>query len=103
MDRREIATIFRERLEEVIAQSGLNRSAYATHIGLDRSTLAQLLTPDNVRLPRADTGPGEMRELKRPVSWTDTSFSVLGSLFLHLAVLFNIICQLLIRHAVVMI
>ncbi|MGF1608550.1 MAG: helix-turn-helix domain-containing protein, partial [Kiloniellales bacterium] len=55
MDRRETVEVFRERLGEVIARSGLTRSAFASQIGLDRSTLSQLLASENVRLPRADT------------------------------------------------
>ncbi len=55
MDRRETVEIFRDRLGEVIERSGLTRSAFAAQLGLDRSTLSQLLSGDNVRLPRADT------------------------------------------------
>ena len=55
MDRRETVEVFRERLGDVIEQSGLTRSGFAAQLGLDRSTLSQLLSPDNVRLPRADT------------------------------------------------
>ena len=39
----------------MITQSGLNRSSFATSISVDRSTLSQLLSPENMRLPRADT------------------------------------------------
>ena len=55
MNRRETVEAFRERLAEVIERSGLTRSGFAERIGLDRSTLSQLLSPENVRLPRADT------------------------------------------------
>ena len=55
MDRRETVETFRERLMEVIRRSGLTRSAFAERIGLDRSTLSQLMSKENVRLPRADT------------------------------------------------
>jgi transcriptional regulator with XRE-family HTH domain len=55
MDRREIVRVFRERLGQVIATSGASRSAFAARVGLDRSTLSQLLAPDNERLPRAET------------------------------------------------
>ncbi len=51
----ERVTLFQDRLQQVIAKSGLNRSAFSTSISVDRSTLSQLLAPDNVRLPRADT------------------------------------------------
>ena len=55
MDRRETVQTFRERLGQVIQRSGLNRSAFAGRTGLDRSTLSQLLSEANDRLPRAET------------------------------------------------
>jgi transcriptional regulator with XRE-family HTH domain len=51
----ERVALFQDRLQQVIGQSGLNRSAFASSIRVDRSTLSQLLAADNVRLPRADT------------------------------------------------
>ena len=53
--KRETVQIFRDRLSQVIARSGLNRSAFAERAGLDRSTLSQLLSEANDRLPRAET------------------------------------------------
>ncbi|WP_299625359.1 helix-turn-helix domain-containing protein [Pelagibius sp.] len=55
MDRRLTVEIFRERLTEVIDRSGLSRSAFARKAGIDRSTLSQLLSETNDRLPRAET------------------------------------------------
>ena len=55
MDRRQTVETFRERLLEVIDRSGLSRSAFARKAGLDRSTLSQLLSDSNDRLPRAET------------------------------------------------
>ncbi|MFQ5774980.1 MAG: helix-turn-helix domain-containing protein [Kiloniellaceae bacterium] len=55
MDRRRTVEVFRERLSEVIARSGVSRAAFAARSGLDRSTLSQLLSPSNDRLPRAET------------------------------------------------
>lgn len=55
MEREETVEQFRLRLLEVLEQSGLNRAAFAQRIGLDRSTLTQLLSPENQRLPRAET------------------------------------------------
>ena len=55
MDRRETVEVFRRNLTEVIARSGLSRSAFAARLGLDRSTLSQLLSSANLRLPRAET------------------------------------------------
>lgn len=55
MKLQERVTLFQDRLQQVIARSGLNRSGFSSSIAVDRSTLSQLLAPDNVRLPRADT------------------------------------------------
>lgn len=55
MDRTETVELFRQRLTEVIERSGLSRSAFAAAVGLDRSTLSQLLADGNERLPRAET------------------------------------------------
>lgn len=55
MKLQERVTLFQDRLQQVITKSGLNRSAFSTSITVDRSTLSQLLAPDNLRLPRADT------------------------------------------------
>jgi transcriptional regulator with XRE-family HTH domain len=46
---------FRERLDEVVRRSGLNRSQFAEQAEVDRSTLSQLLSPTNRRLPRVET------------------------------------------------
>ncbi|MEO3430570.1 helix-turn-helix transcriptional regulator [Pelagibius sp. CAU 1746] len=55
MDRRLTVETFRERLAQVIERSGLSRSGFAAKAGLDRSTLSQLLSGANDRLPRAET------------------------------------------------
>ena len=55
LDRRKTVEAFRERLGEVIERTGLSRMAFAGRVGLDRSTLSQLLSPGNERLPRAET------------------------------------------------
>ena len=49
------AAAFRDRLLTVIAQRGMNQSSFARAVGLDRSTLAQLLSSSAPRLPRAET------------------------------------------------
>lgn len=69
MDRRETVEVFRRRLAEVIERSGHTRSAFATHIGLDRSTLSQLLAPSNLRLPRAETIAAIAASEKVSVDW----------------------------------
>ncbi len=55
MKLQERVTLFQQRLQQVISQSSLNRSSFATSISVDRSTLSQLLSPENMRLPSADT------------------------------------------------
>ena len=55
MHRRETVEIFRNRLVEVIEESGMSRSEFARRIGTDRSTLSQLLAAEGNRLPRAET------------------------------------------------
>ena len=69
MDRREIVEVFRERLGEVIDRSGLSRSAFAGEIGHDRSTLSQLLSPEHVRLPRAETIAAIAERAQVSVDW----------------------------------
>ena len=47
--------VFRERVTQVLARTGLTYAAFARRAGLDRSTLSQLLTGQMPRLPRAET------------------------------------------------
>ncbi|MBC8037739.1 MAG: helix-turn-helix transcriptional regulator [Rhizobiales bacterium] len=55
MQKRETVELFQRRLSELIGTTGQSRARFAARAGLDRSTLSQLLSPDNVRLPRAET------------------------------------------------
>lgn len=55
VDREQAVDAFRTRLLEVIDRTGESRAAFAARVGMDRSTLSQLLSPDNDRLPRAET------------------------------------------------
>jgi len=61
--------VFRERIAEVIASSGLNHSRFAASIGVDRSTLSQLLSTANLRLPRADTVAAIAENHQVSVDW----------------------------------
>jgi transcriptional regulator with XRE-family HTH domain len=54
-DRRQLLDTFRQRLDEVIDRSGTSRTRFAELAGIDRSSLSQLLSPSNRRLPRAET------------------------------------------------
>ncbi|OCW59038.1 helix-turn-helix transcriptional regulator [Hoeflea olei] len=53
MHKTERAELFRTRLAARLALTGMNRSALARVAGVDRSTIAQLLSGDEVRLPNA--------------------------------------------------
>ncbi len=53
--KRETGETFRVRLAEAIARSGTSRSAFAARVGMDRSSLSQLLNGNGLRLPRAET------------------------------------------------
>ncbi len=53
MDKRRRAHVFRSRLRERMQANGINRSALARACGVDRSTIAQLLSEDDSRLPNA--------------------------------------------------
>jgi transcriptional regulator with XRE-family HTH domain len=54
-DRAELVRLFRERLLAVMTRSGLGQSAFASSVGIDRSTLSQILSPANDRLPRLES------------------------------------------------
>lgn len=54
-DRRLTGRLFRERLQALIGDLGDSQAAFARRIGIDRSTLSQLLAGHDDRLPRADT------------------------------------------------
>ena len=51
----ELVNRFRDRLGELVADTGRSRSDFATDAGIDRSTLSQLLSSRNRRLPRVET------------------------------------------------
>ena len=69
MDRRDTAQRFRERLHDAMARGRVNRSALAASIGIDRSTLSQLLSPEADRLPRADTAAAIASALHVSLDW----------------------------------
>jgi transcriptional regulator with XRE-family HTH domain len=53
LDKRSRATLFRERLQAAMAQRGTSQAALARAIGVDRSTVSQLLEAGGSRLPNA--------------------------------------------------
>ncbi|MCF1708842.1 helix-turn-helix domain-containing protein [Tabrizicola sp. J26] len=52
-DKRSRADLFRARLGEAMDLRGLSQSALARRVGVDRSTISQLLDPASARLPNA--------------------------------------------------
>ena len=52
-DKRERAELFRERLSRAMVEVGSNQSALARRVGVDRSTISQLLAEGQTRLPNA--------------------------------------------------
>jgi transcriptional regulator with XRE-family HTH domain len=48
-------SLFRERLDDAVRRSGRSKGDFAADAGVDRTTLSQLLSPANHRLPRVDT------------------------------------------------
>lgn len=52
-DKRARATLFRQRLAQALEPSGMTRSALARAVGVDRSTISQLLKGSETRLPNA--------------------------------------------------
>lgn len=69
LDRRDLLDVLRQRLDEVVRRSGLSRSAFAEHTGIDRSTLSQLLTDTNPRLPRLETLLAVARDHEVSIDW----------------------------------
>jgi len=53
IDKRDRAAQFRQRLGEALGLSSHNQSSLARNIGVDRSTISQLLTAEGARLPNA--------------------------------------------------
>jgi transcriptional regulator with XRE-family HTH domain len=67
--KRDVARLFRERLEEAMSRAGMTRAAVARRIGIDRSTLSQILSDDGLRLPRADTVAALAVTLQVSLDW----------------------------------
>jgi len=55
LDRREILPRFQQRLRQVLGRSELSQTDFARAVGIDRSTLSQLLTQGADRLPRVES------------------------------------------------
>jgi len=68
-DKRFTVQLFRERLEQAMDRAGTTRAGLARRIGVDRSTLSQILSPESVRLPRADTVAAMAGALQVSLDW----------------------------------
>ena len=69
MDKRNLSSLFRERLRTLLLRSDLNQSAFAAAVGIDRSALSQLLSGASTRLPRAETLMNIAAEHKVSLDW----------------------------------
>ncbi|MEN9408840.1 MAG: hypothetical protein RL216_814 [Pseudomonadota bacterium] len=68
MDKRDRAGLFRARLAEAMADKGMTRAALARTVGVDRSTLSQLLSP-GTRLPNAQLAADCAQALGISADW----------------------------------
>lgn len=69
MDKRIRATQFRQRLETAMERAALSRSALARNTGVDRSTIGQLLSGDETRLPNAQLAADAASVLGVSTDW----------------------------------
>lgn len=69
MDKRDYVAVFRDRLQSVIERSGESHTSFARRAGMDRSTLSQLLSPANDRLPRLETLAGIAASHQVSLDW----------------------------------
>lgn len=53
--KRETGEAFQKRLQTLLQRSGLNKAQFAESVGVNRSALAQLMSDQLLRLPRAET------------------------------------------------
>ena len=68
IDKRDRADLFRARLAEAMADKGLTRAALAREVGVDRSTLSQLLSA-GTRLPNAQLAADCAQALGISADW----------------------------------
>ncbi|MBZ0130496.1 MAG: helix-turn-helix domain-containing protein [Rhodobacteraceae bacterium] len=68
-DKRDRSNLFRERLSLATDQAGSNQSALARAVGVDRSTISQLLAGRNARLPNAQVVAECARVLGVSADW----------------------------------
>ena len=69
LDKRARALLFRSRLSEAMTQSGMSQASLARAIGVDRSTVSQLLGSEATRLPNAQVAAECAGALAVSVDW----------------------------------
>ncbi|MEO1016668.1 MAG: helix-turn-helix transcriptional regulator [Pseudomonadota bacterium] len=69
MDKRDRAVIFRDRLGKAMDRAGLSRSALARETRVDRSTISQILSDEETRLPNAQLAADSAAALGVSVDW----------------------------------
>jgi transcriptional regulator with XRE-family HTH domain len=68
-DKRNRALLFRDRLGRALQDAGLSQAALARAVGVDRSTVSQLLAGDGTRLPNAQVVAGCAHALGVSADW----------------------------------
>lgn len=68
-DKRIRATLFRDRLGSAMTQTAMSQATLARHVGVDRSTISQLLAADSSRLPNAQVIAECARALHVSADW----------------------------------
>ena len=69
IDKRDRAALFRQRLAEAMTERGRSQSALARDVGVDRSTISQLLAADAARLPNAQLAADCAQALGISADW----------------------------------
>ena len=69
MDKRRRASLFRERLMEVMSMKGMTKSGLSRATNVDRSTIGQLLKNDQPRLPNAQLAADAANALGVSADW----------------------------------
>ncbi len=69
LDKRARASLFRDRLQSAMAQRGTTQAALARAIGVDRSTVSQLLDREGARLPNAQVAAESASVLGVSADW----------------------------------
>ena len=69
MDKRQRASLFRERLMEAMSLKGVTKSGLSRAANVDRSTVGQLLKSDHARLPNAQLAADAAESLGVSTDW----------------------------------